>query len=191
MDWSWAVVYELLPKMWEGLIVTVQATFVGALLAYVLGLLLALLKMSKSWIVAKTSYWISEFVRRTPLLVQLYFLFYVLPDFGIFLSPFVAGVIGLGIHFSTYTSEVYRAGIENVPAGQLEAFRALNHNAYQTMSYVILPQAFLSMLLPPSNYPITIINVTSLLSPSTCLLFTLPIPLDSSPARIPSLPLQK
>jgi polar amino acid transport system permease protein len=167
MDWSWAVVYELLPKMWEGLIVTVQATFVGALLAYVLGLLLALLKMSKSWIVAKTSYWISEFVRRTPLLVQLYFLFYVLPDFGIFLSPFVAGVIGLGIHFSTYTSEVYRAGIENVPKGQWEASRALNYNAYQTMSYVILPQAIPPMIPPLANYLITMFKETPLLSAIT------------------------
>jgi polar amino acid transport system permease protein len=167
MDWSWAVVYEVLPKMWEGLIVTVQATFVGALLAYVLGLLLALLKMSKSWFVATTSYWISEFVRRTPLLVQLYFLFYVLPDFGIFLSPFVAGVLGLGIHFSTYTSEVYRAGIENVPKGQWEASRALNYNAFQTMSHVILPQAIPPMIPPLANYLITMFKETPLLSAIT------------------------
>ena len=66
MDWSWEVVLEVLPSMWLGLIVTVQAALVGALLAYVLGLLLALLKMSQNWIVAKTSYWISECVRRTP-----------------------------------------------------------------------------------------------------------------------------
>ena len=91
MEWSWQVVFEVLPSMLQGLIVTVQATIVGSLLAYVLGLLLALLKMSKTWIIAKTSYWVSESVRRTPLLVQLYFLFYVLPDFGNFLSPFVAG----------------------------------------------------------------------------------------------------
>ena len=76
MEWSWEVVLEVLPSMWLGLIVTIQAALVGALVAYVLGLLLALLKMSKTWIVAKTSYWISECVRRTPLLVQLYFLFY-------------------------------------------------------------------------------------------------------------------
>ncbi len=56
----------------------------------------------------------------------------MLPDFGIFLSPFVAGVIGLGLHFSTYTSEVYRAGIENIPKGQWEAARSLNYNAAQT-----------------------------------------------------------
>jgi polar amino acid transport system permease protein len=167
MEWSWQVVYDVLPSMFDGLIVTVQASLVGALLAYVLGLLLALLKMSKSWIIAKTSYWICECIRRTPLLVQLYFLFYVLPDFGIFLSPFVAGVIGLGIHFSTYTSEVYRAGIENVPKGQWEASRALNYNAYQTMRHVILPQAIPPMIPPLANYLITMFKETPLLSAIT------------------------
>ena len=167
MEWSWEVVLEVLPSMWLGLIVTIQAALVGALLAYALGLLLALLKMSKTWIVAKTSYWISECVRRTPLLVQLYFLFYVLPDLGIFLSPFAAGVIGLGIHFSTYTSEVYRAGIENVPKGQWEASRALNYNTYQTMRFVILPQAIPPMIPPLANYLITMFKETPLLSAIT------------------------
>ena len=167
MEWSWQVVYEVLPSMLDGLIVTVQASLVGALLAYVIGLFLALLKMSKTWIIAKTSYWVSECIRRTPLLVQLYFLFYVLPDFGIFLSPFVAGVIGLGIHFSTYTSEVYRAGIENVPKGQWEASRALNYNAYQTMRHVILPQAIPPMIPPLANYLITMFKETPLLSAIT------------------------
>ena len=167
MEWSWQVVYEVLPSMLDGLIVTVQASLVGALLAYVIGLFLALLKMSKTWIIAKTSYWVSECIRRTPLLVQLYFLFYVLPDFGIFLSPFVAGVIGLGIHFSTYTSEVYRAGIENVPKGQWEASRALNYNAYQTMRDVILPQAIPPMIPPLANDLITIFKETPLLSAIT------------------------
>ena len=87
MDWSWKVVLDVLPSMAEGLVVTVQATIVGALLAYVLGLALALLKMSRFRIVSFTFYWISEFIRRTPLLVQLYFLFFVLPDFGMFMSP--------------------------------------------------------------------------------------------------------
>lgn len=167
MEWSWDVAFSVMPKMLEGLIVTVQATLVGALLAYALGLLLALLKMSKNRPIALASYWSSEFIRRTPLLVQLYFLFYVLPDFGIFLSPFVAGVIGLGLHFSTYTSEVYRAGIENVPKGQWEASQALNYNAYQTMRHVILPQAIPPMIPPLANYLITMFKETPLLSAIT------------------------
>ena len=118
MEWDWNVAWDVFPLLAAGLVVTVQATLVGSAIAYALGLAVAMLKMSQNKAVRWVTYWTSEFIRRTPLLVQLYFLFYVLPDIGLFLSPFVAGVIGLGLHFSTYTSEVFRAGIENVPRGQ-------------------------------------------------------------------------
>lgn len=167
MEWSWTVAADVAPRLAAGLVVTVQATLVGAVLAYVIGLFLAILKMSRSRVVAWTAYWSSEFVRRTPLLVQLYFLFYVLPDFGVFLEPFLAGVIGLGLHFSTYTSEVFRAGIENVPKGQWEAARSLNYGAYQTWRYVILPQAIPPMVPPLANYLITMFKETPLLAAIT------------------------
>ena len=141
---------------------TVQATFVGALLAYVIGLFIAILKMSKIAFVRMVTYWTTEFIRRTPLLVQLYFLFYVLPDVGIFLSPFFAGVVGLGLHFSTYTSEVFRAGIENVPKGQWDAARALNYSPVQTWKDVILPQAVPPMIPPLANYLIVMFKETPL-----------------------------
>jgi polar amino acid transport system permease protein len=79
----------------------------------------------------------------------------------------VAGVIGLGLHFSTYTSEVFRAGIENVPTGQWEASKALNYNGYQAMRYVILPQAIPPMIPPLANYLITMFKETPLLSAIT------------------------
>ena len=150
-----------------GLVVTVQATFVGALLAYVIGLFIAILKMSRLGLVRAVTYWTSEFIRRTPLLVQLYFLFYVLPDIGIFLSPFLAGVIGLGLHFSTYTSEVFRAGIENVPKGQWDASRALNYSPVQTWRFVVLPQAIPPMIPPLANYLIVMFKETPLLAAIT------------------------
>ena len=158
---------DVLPRLGAGLIVTVQATFVGALLAYVIGLFIAILKMSKITFVRVITYWTSEFIRRTPLLVQLYFLFYVLPDVGVFLSPFLAGVIGLGFHFSTYTSEVFRAGIENVPKGQWDAARALNYSPVQTWKDVILPQAIPPMIPPLANYLITMFKETPLLAAIT------------------------
>ena len=167
MEWSWTVAADVMPRLLAGLVVTVQATLVGAALAYILGLGLAILKMSHAKSISVSSYWISEFVRRTPLLVQLYFLFYVLPDFGLFLSPFVAGVIGLGLHFSTYTSEVFRAGIENVPKGQWEAAKSLNYNSFQTWRYVILPQAIPPMFPPLANYLITMFKETPLLAAIT------------------------
>jgi polar amino acid transport system permease protein len=167
MDWSWKVAYDVLPQMAQGLVITIEATFAGAIVAYILGLVLAILKMSKSRPIALITYWLSEFIRRTPLLVQLYFLFYVLPDLGIFLSPLAAGIIGLGLHFSTYTSEVFRAGIENVPNGQWEAAKSLNYRPYQTMRYVILPQAIPPMIPPLANYLITMFKETPLLSAIT------------------------
>ncbi len=167
MEWDWDVVVNVLPRLGAGLIVTVQATFVGALLAYVIGLFIAILKMSKIAFVRVVTYWTTEFIRRTPLLVQLYFLFYVLPDVGIFLSPFFAGVVGLGLHFSTYTSEVFRAGIENVPKGQWDAARALNYSPVQTWKDVILPQAIPPMIPPLANYLIVMFKETPLLAAIT------------------------
>ena len=75
MEWSWEVAFDVLPQLASGLIVTVEATFVGAFIAYLLGLVIAVLRMSRSKIVRVTVYWNAEFIRRTPLLVQLYFLF--------------------------------------------------------------------------------------------------------------------
>lgn len=167
MHWDWAVAAEVFPRLMAGLVVTVQATFVGAVLAYALGLVLAILKMSENRAVRWTVYWLSEFIRRTPLLVQLYFLFYVLPDLGLFLSPFLAGVIGLGLHFSTYTSEVFRAGIENVPKGQWEAAKSLNYTIAQTWTRVILPQSIPPMIPPLANYLITMFKETPLLAAIT------------------------
>jgi polar amino acid transport system permease protein len=167
MHWDWAVAAEVFPRLMAGLVVTVQATFVGAALAYALGLVLAILKMSENRAVRWTVYWLSEFIRRTPLLVQLYFLFYVLPDLGLFLSPFLAGVIGLGLHFSTYTSEVFRAGIENVPKGQWEAAKSLNYTMAQTWTRVILPQSIPPMIPPLANYLITMFKETPLLAAIT------------------------
>ena len=167
MEWDWNVAMDVMPRLASGLVVTIQATFVGAFLAYVLGLFIAILKMSRLGLVRAVTYWTSEFIRRTPLLVQLYFLFYVLPDIGIFLSPFLAGVIGLGLHFSTYTSEVFRAGIENVPKGQWDASRALNYSPVQTWKFVILPQAIPPMIPPLANYLIVMFKETPLLAAIT------------------------
>lgn len=167
MNWSWTVAFDVLPNLLMGLVVTVQATIVGALLAYLLGLLIAVVRLSSPRPVSLTVYWIAEFIRRTPLLVQLYFLFYVLPDLGIFLSPFLAGVIGLGLHFSTYTAEVFRAGILNVPKGQWEAAKSLNYTRTQSWTRVILPQAIPPMIPPLANYAITMFKETPLLAAIT------------------------
>jgi polar amino acid transport system permease protein len=106
-----------------------------------------------------------EFVRDTPLLVQLYFLYFViLPDLRLSLSALVTGIIGIGINYSAYTAEVYRAGIEGVPRGQWEAARALNFSAARVWTSVILPQAIPKVIPALGNYLIAMFKDTPILA---------------------------
>ena len=166
-DWSWEYALEILPRLLEATIVTIQATVAGFLLALVLGLVLALLRRSEIRVVSWLATAFIEFVRSTPLLVQLYFLFFILPGFGVRMSPFLTGVIGLGMHYGTYLSEVYRAGIESVPRGQWEASRALNFSSLRTWRSVVLPQAIPPMIPAFGNYFIVMFKETPLLSAIT------------------------
>ena len=169
MDWDWEFVWRIMPTMIEGVKITILATILGSMLAAVVGLLIALLRRSPNRLVSVSVGWFAEFIRGTPLLVQLYFIFYVLPSAGILLSPLVAGVIGLGLHYGTYAAEVYRAGIDNVPRGQWEAAKACNLNPTQTWIYIIMPQAIPPMIPALANYFIAMFKETPLLSAITVL----------------------
>jgi polar amino acid transport system permease protein len=169
MEWDWAFVIQILPTLIEGAKITILATVLGYILAAVVGLAIAIVRRSKNKLVSRPMGFVAEFIRGTPLLVQLYFIFYVLPDLGLTLSPLVAGVIGLGLHYGTYTAEVYRAGIDNVARGQWEAAKACNLNAWQTWTQVILPQALPPMIPALANYFIAMFKETPLLSAITVL----------------------
>ncbi|WP_241746373.1 ectoine/hydroxyectoine ABC transporter permease subunit EhuD [Streptomyces lydicus] len=153
-----------MPQILEGLWITVQATFYGSLVSFALGLVWAMALRSRSrWVTWPVSIFV-EFIRNTPLLVQLFFLFFVLPGWGLTFSPLTTGVIGLGLHYSTYTSEVYRAGIDGVPPGQWEAATALNLPRRRTWIAVILPQAFRRVVPALGNYVIAMFKDTPLLA---------------------------
>ena len=124
-----AFALSILPILGIGLLVTLQAAAVGYAIALVLGLVLALLRRSRYKAISWTVACFTEFVRDTPLLVQLFFLYYVLPDFGIVLPAFMTGALALGLQYSAYTSEVYRGGIDAIPRGQWEAATALEPDA--------------------------------------------------------------
>lgn len=162
--WDWSYAREVLPVLLEGLGVTLQATVYGFLLALAAGLGWTLLRRSGSRWVREPVFWILELVRSTPLLVQLYFLFYVFPEIGVVLSPLVAGVLGLGLHYSAYTAEIYRSGIEGVPRGQWEAATALNLNRAQTFWRIVLPQAIPPVIPALGNRLIAMFKETPLLS---------------------------
>jgi polar amino acid transport system permease protein len=169
MEWDWNFVREIMPTLLEGLKITILATVLGAIVAAAVGLLFAILRMTAPKPVARATGFVVEFIRGTPLLVQLYFIFYVLPDIGIRLPALLAGVIGLGLHYGTYASEVYRAGIENVPRGQWEAAKATNLSARQTWIHIVLPQAIPPMIPALANYLIAMFKETPLLSAITVL----------------------
>jgi len=169
MGWDWAFVAEIMPTLLAGLRLTLIVTLLSAVVAAVLGLGFAIARRSPNRLIARPVSYFVEFIRGTPLLVQLYFIFYVLPDVGIVLPPLVAGVIGMGLHYATYTAEVYRAGIENVARGQWEAARATNLTTRQTWVHVIIPQAVPPMIPALANYLIAMFKETPLLSAITVL----------------------
>jgi polar amino acid transport system permease protein len=166
-DWRYA--WEILPHLLEGFAVTLQATAAGTAIALVLGLLWAILRRSPVRLLAWPAAALVEFVRSTPLLVQLFFLFYIVPGLlpGVSLSPFVTGAIGLGLHYSAYMAEVYRAGIDSVPRPQWEAAAALNFGRLHTWRAIILPQAIPPILPTLGNYVIGMFKDTPLLSAIT------------------------
>jgi polar amino acid transport system permease protein len=147
--------------------VTIGAALCGFLLAAVLGLPLMIGKRSRRKAVSRTVAFFAELIRSTPLIIQLLFWFYALPRFGVALSPFTAGVLGLGLHYATYMAEVYRSGIEAVPQGQWEAAKALNFTPGQTWFRLILPQAVPPVLPVMGNYLIVMFKETPVLSAIT------------------------
>jgi polar amino acid transport system permease protein len=166
---SWGFTLQIMPRVLQGLLVTVEATVVGMALALVIGLVLVIGRRARSRIIVAPVRFIIEFIRSTPLLVQLYFIFFVFPDLGIRLGPFLAGVIGLGLHYGCYMSEVYRSGIDNIPKGQWEAAISLDLTRIQTYRDIILPQAVPPILPMVGNYLISMFKDTPLLSAITVL----------------------
>ncbi|MFQ5443614.1 MAG: ectoine/hydroxyectoine ABC transporter permease subunit EhuD [Nitrospinales bacterium] len=158
-----------MPKLMDALKVTVSATILGMALAMVLGLFWAVTRKSNHPVVYWLATTVVEFFRSTPLLVQIYFLFYVLPDAGFRLTPFQTGVLALGLHYSAYLAEVYRAGIDSVPEGQWEAAKALNLSKVHTFKSIILPQALPPIIPAMGNYLIAMFKDTPMLSAITVL----------------------
>ncbi|MER5430884.1 ectoine/hydroxyectoine ABC transporter permease subunit EhuD [Streptomyces sp. NPDC002588] len=169
MNWDWSAVRDFMPLFRDGLFVTLQALVLGSLISFTLGLVWALLMRTPTRWVQWPVGIVTEFVRDTPLLVQLFFLFYVLPEWGLTWSALTTGVVAIGLHYSTYTMQVYRAGIEAVPVGQWEAATALNLPSGRTWRAVILPQAVRRVVPALGNYVIAMLKDTPMLMAITVL----------------------
>jgi polar amino acid transport system permease protein len=161
--WDWGYAFQVLPQLLRALLVTLEITVLGSVVALVLGLVIAVVRRAKVPVLDQVLWAVVEFIRSTPLLVQVFFLYFALPRFGVTLSALTVGVIGLGVHYATYTSEVYRAGIDAVPRGQWEAATALSLSRGRTWTGVILPQAIPRVLPALGNYVISMFKEVPLL----------------------------
>ncbi|HEY9067437.1 MAG TPA: ectoine/hydroxyectoine ABC transporter permease subunit EhuD [Burkholderiaceae bacterium] len=158
---------DFLPILLQGAVVTVEVTLLAFALSTLIGLVLALMKVSHWRGVSVAGAGIVNVIRGLPIIVQLFYIYFVLPDFGIQLSAFQAGVIGLGIAYSAYQAENFRAGIEAVDHGQMEAAQAIGMRMPLIMRRVILPQAFRIALPPYGNTLVMMLKDSSLVSTIT------------------------
>lgn len=165
LEFAWSV----LPVLAQGAVVTLEATILGFALAMVLGLPLALARRSSSPLLYGPSWFVIEFIRSTPILIQIYVIFFVGPRFGVTLSPMVAGLLSLGLYYGCFVAEVYRAGLDAVPKGQWEAVRALNMGRGRGYQRIILPQAIPPMVPALGNFLIDMFKATPILSVITVL----------------------
>ncbi|WP_017726458.1 ectoine/hydroxyectoine ABC transporter permease subunit EhuC [Halalkalibacterium ligniniphilum] len=158
-------ILDIISVLGRGASVTVSLLLASAALAYLVGFIAGLSRVSRFKIVRVITVIYVEFFRGTSLLVQLFWIFFVLPQlFGIRLDPFVAGVITLGLNYGAYASEIVRSSINAVPKGQTEAAIALNMSRIQRMLKIILPQALRTMLPGFGNNAIELLKGTALVS---------------------------
>jgi polar amino acid transport system permease protein len=167
MIWDSSFAAEIFPQILEAFLqFTLVATALGSVLAATLGLIFAIVRRVRVPVLAPLTTAIIEFVRSTPIPIQLFFVFYGLPQMpgiGVRLSPMTAGVLVLGVHYACYYAEVYRAGIEGVPKGQWEACTALSLPPRLQWQRVVLPQAIRNVMPSLGNYVISMFKETPFL----------------------------
>lgn len=162
MDFSFLSQYSSL--FLEGAKLTLLLAFFTVLFGSIIGLLLSLMRLSTSKILKTISAIYVEFIRGTPMLVQIFIIYYSLPSIGIELPDITAGILALSINSGAYVAEIIRAGIQAVDKGQMEASRSLGMNYVQTMFHIIIPQAFKNILPALGNEFIVVIKESSIVS---------------------------
>jgi polar amino acid transport system permease protein len=161
---SFAGFREFLPGLLQGALVTVEITLAGSALAVAMALVAGLARMYGPWPVRWLAVVYVELFRGTSALVQLFWLFFVLPHFGVTLPPLTVGILALGLNVGAYGAEVVRGAVGAVPRGQWEATVALNMSRAEALRRVILPQALVAMIPPWGNLFIELLKATALVS---------------------------
>lgn len=167
--WDNAFVGQIWPDLLRGFGLTLWITFLGFVISLAVGLLVAVLRYLKIPVVSHLATFYVSFVRGTPLLVQAYIAYFVLPYFGLSFDPLSTGIVVLGLNYSAYTAETYRSGIEQLPTGQWEAAKALSLPAARTWFRIVVPQAVRPIIPVLGNYLIMMFKDSSILSSITIL----------------------
>jgi polar amino acid transport system permease protein len=158
---------EFLPILLQGCLMTIQVTFLALVLSTVLGFLLALMRLSPyAWLRAPATTFITV-IRGIPIIVQLFYIYFVFPEIGITVNAFQAGFIGLGVAYSAYQAENFRAGIEAIDHGQIEAAQSIGMRYWLLLRRVIMPQAIRTTLPPYGNTMIMMLKDSSIASTIT------------------------
>jgi polar amino acid transport system permease protein len=152
---------EFLPILLQGVGLTIVVTIGSLILSTILGLVWAVMRVSGLRVLSGLSAGLINLIRGIPIIVLLFYLYFVMPDFGIALSALQAAILGLGIAYSAYQAENFRAGIEAVDKGQIEAAQAIGMGFWLTMRRVILPQAVRIVLPPYGNIMIMLLKDSS------------------------------
>lgn len=153
-----------LPPLLEGAVITITVSLLAFSLAMVFGLAIGIARISRLAPLRVLAACYIQFIRGTPLLLQLFFIYYVLPYVGIVLSPFVSGAIGLTVNYAAYMAEVFRAGIQAIPKGQWEAGSSVGMSRRLLMRRIILPQAIRIIVPPIGNFFVSIFKDSALVS---------------------------
>jgi polar amino acid transport system substrate-binding protein len=153
-----------IPLLGRGALTTLELSIISMLLAITIGLAVTLMRLYLPPPFSTLAIVYVEVIRGTPLLIQLFLIFYGLPNIGIKLSPFIAAIVGLGINYSAYEAELYRAGILAIPPTQTEAALALAMSKRQTIRHIIIPQAMRVVIPPVTNDFIALLKDSSLVS---------------------------
>jgi polar amino acid transport system substrate-binding protein len=155
---------SFMPLLLRGALVTVEISIAAMAVAIFFGLMLAVLRVFGNRWVAWPAVAFIEVIRGTPLLIQLFIIFYGLPTLGLRLTPLLAAILGLGLNYAAYEAENYRAGIQSIPRGQLDAALALGLTRTQTIRRIVLPQAVRLVIPPVTNDFIALLKDSSLVS---------------------------
>lgn len=164
MNLDFSVVWQYWPFLLDGAWLTLQLSVLGSALGLVLGLFAALGRLSRHWLLSAPAGFYIWFIRGTPLLVQLFIIYYGLPQLGVQISAYTAAVLGLGINGGAYMAESYRASIEAIPRGQTEAALSLGMTPALAMRRIIIPQALKIAIPSLGNQAIILLKDSSLAS---------------------------